>query len=702
MAEKFTVKNKKDPKSHNPIATKIRYKRRGKNKMTDLDLKGVLRGAYSVGISHNATGEITERRTKALRYYRGEPFGNERKGRSSYVSNDVLDTIEAIMPELMEIFIGGDDVVEIEATKQGGEKDAELMTAYCNYVINRDNNGFKLLYTLIKDGLLQNNGIGKVTWEQSEDKKLVRLRELSIMEIIELSKQDDVEVEEQAAYRVHVDEATGEKQEVYLDDEDLEAMSEEELIDAVLWDVKLCYYHENGRNALFAVPPEEFGIAPRSTGLEDNPKFCYHEKETPASELVITYPDRKGEIDQLGGWSTQEYGTEKTNRFSNESFTGSDILIDESMRDIRVVEWYIFIDADGDGIAELRRIVTAGEQCELILENDEVTDNPFFDFSPILEPHRFHGRSLAELVMDIQEIKSTIGRQILDNMYSANNQRIWAIDSQVNMDDLLDSRPNAITRVKSANAIGAFPSGALSGEGLNMMEKLDVTMERRTGAYRQSRGLDMDKLHDTAEGLATMVDKLDKRTMLIARVFAECGFTRMCKLILQNSMLYMDKERSIKIAGEWTDVDPRTWDLDMNFKINVGLGTGNRAETVNRAKELLMSLREFGNQMQGMVTPKQAYNAFEDYLKATGNKEIQRYVTDPETPEYQPPQPQPSEKVQIEQMKAETDKYKVDKELEFDHKKFTAELGLANKKLSIEVMQKINLADQKMGGSVAS
>lgn len=682
---------------------RIRVKRGGKQ-MSDLELRSVLQSAYSMGCSFNLEGEVADERARSLRYYRGEPFGNERAGRSRVVSRDVMDTVETILPELVETFVGGDDVVEFEPTTKDQEEQAKLATAYGNYVFNRDNNGFMITLTMFKDALVQKNGIVKVMWEEKEEKRKMRLRDISTLELHALMEDDNVEIEEQAAYTIRPDVISGEPQEVMLDDDQLEAMDEDMLISMVRWDLKICRYYREGRNVIDNVPPEEFCISPRAKRLCPAPDFCFQRTEKTASELLQDYPEHKKKIDAIGGWSMLEWGTEQNIRYEEEGFSNQTV-VDEAMRKMLLVEFYIHVDYDGDGIAELRKIVTAGANIDAILENEEIADHPFASITPIPEPHKFHGMSYADIVRDIQEIKSTITRQLLDNMYQANNMRTWAIPSKVNMNDLLDSRPNSIVRVKEPGSFGEIKPGSLPGEGLSMVEHFDSVREQRTGVYRQSRGMDVDRLHDTAKGIQKLMDKQDKRTMLVARIFADTGMTRIFSLIHKNSVAYMDKPRMIKIADNWVDVDPRTWDADMRLDIKVGLGTGNKEETIGRLTRVLASVREFASSVPGTVPPDRAYNLFADYLKAEGIKTPDRYLVNPSSPEYKPPQPQPSERVQVEQIRAQQDKYETDKELALDYWKAEKELEQADRVFSYNMAlgaeAKKTMPSVKFGGSPA-
>ena len=57
--------------------------------------------------------EVGQDRAESTNYYRGDPaiLGTE-DGRSTVISNDVRDTVQAILPSLMRGFLGADRTVE--------------------------------------------------------------------------------------------------------------------------------------------------------------------------------------------------------------------------------------------------------------------------------------------------------------------------------------------------------------------------------------------------------------------------------------------------------------------------------------------------------------------------------------------------------------------------------------------------------------
>jgi hypothetical protein len=86
---------------------------------------------------------------------------------------------------------------------------------------------------------------------------------------------------------------------------------------------------------------------------------------------------------------------------------------------------YVRADYDGDGVAELRKVTVAGSSNNLVLDNEEVDDHPFAALTPIPMPHKFFGMSIADQTMDLQLIKSTLFRGMLDSMYLRTRRR-WA------------------------------------------------------------------------------------------------------------------------------------------------------------------------------------------------------------------------------------------------------------------------------------
>lgn len=659
------MKKKITPYSAKKVEVKVKKKTVPK---TEDEVKAILIAALQATDGYNAN--LPSERKKSLEYYRGDPNGFEQPNRSRVVSRDVLDTIETALPELLEIFVAGDEIARCEPTGEGDEAEAEQQTAYCNYVFNKQNEGFMILYTLIKDALLQKNGVAKVCWEEGERNKTKEEYEgLDQTAVNNIIADPDVVVEEQRIYMVAVNPMTGEEGEREINGKDIFNLKPTEIID-LRYDIKICRYgNYNGSNKIYNIPPEDFFVSPRAVNL-DRPIYCGDKSYPTASELIKEYPDKRDLIDTLGGWDYNDYTSEKFTRFKNETgglYNNSVDLGDRSVREVTKIEWFIYMDYDNDGVAELRRIVTAsdGESGFIILENEEyIVDNPYISITPYPMPHKFYGMSLADLIMDIQLIKTTILRQLLDNIYQTNNRRLVVNSRLVDMDTVLDSKPNGIILAESIDQIRYLENPVISSDSMGILDKMDQVREVRTGVFRGSRGLDVDRLHDTAQGISKLLDKLDKRIMLIARVFAETGIKNLFRKILKNAVLFQDKETMLEIGGRWTTINTQSWNIERNISIHVGLGTGNKEETIARIMQLMSVQQQAYAANSSSVTPENMWNSLKDLVKSLGKKTPEMYFTPPE--KQTPQQSKEDPVVTIEKMRLEQKAQEVAAQIEFN------------------------------------
>jgi hypothetical protein len=330
-----------------------------------------------------------------------------------------------------------------------------------------------------------------------------------------------------------------------------------------------------------------------------------------------------------------------------------DISSDESQRRVWVTECYMRVDYDGDGIAELRKICRAGNE---ILENEVVDLIPFVSICPVPEPHKFFGLSIADLAMEGQKTETALLRASLDNLYLEVNGRYFAVENQVNLDDLLSSRPGGVVRIKSQGAVGRLDQGKGNvAEAMSMLEYMKGYNEDSTGWSRQSQGNDPSSLNkpETATKANIVSNKADMRVDLIARNFAE-GFVELFKMMLKLVCQYQNKQVSIKLSGQWVDMDPREWRNQFDVSINVGLGVGNKDQQIAH----LMALQNA--QVQGMqigiAKPENIYQSSLEMAKAMGFKSAEKFFTEPD-PNNPPPNPGAAEmqaKMQMHQAELQT------------------------------------------------
>ena len=191
----------------------------------------------------------------------------------------------------------------------------------------------------------------------------------------------------------------------------------------------------SGKVKIENIPPEEFLIQRSAKSIEDA-NFVAHKVLKTRSELIEMGYDKEIVEDDLTNYKCYSFNDERLTRYSDIDESPFNDAPDDSTQEIEIYECYVKVDMDGDGIAELRKVIVAGESGYEILENMPCDFIPFCSLTPVPMPHRFYGRSVSELVEDVQLVKSTVMRQLLDNMYLTNNNRVAIMDGMVNLDDL--------------------------------------------------------------------------------------------------------------------------------------------------------------------------------------------------------------------------------------------------------------------------
>ena len=667
--------------------------------MNDYELKAIISSEIQSSLGYLG-GELTEARAKSLDYYFSEPFGNEQEGRSQVISTDVADTIESILPQIMRTFTASPKAVQCVANKAGDEPIAKQATDYLNHVFYKDNDGFTNLYTFFKDALLQKNGIIKVFWDDSMDVERSSYYGLTDDEFALLLADPEVKVLEHTEYERDNEEALKEAQK-FLNDRMIpdQVPMAEKMHDVVVNRVK-----KKGKVCIENVPPEEFLIARNAKSIPDA-HFTAHRKFITRSELVEMGFDPET-IAKLPADVNNKYSEEKVSRKRYAEDEETAPTTDKANEEILIYECYMKLDEDEDGIAELRKVTVAGDSSYEILDNVPYDRCPFVSITPILVPHRFYGRSVSELVEDVQLVKSTIMRQLLDNMYLTNNNRVAVMDGQVNIDDLLTNRPGGIVRTKQPpqSVITPMASQPLNQAAMPLLEYLDTVREQRTGITRYSQGMDADSLNKTASGLNQILTQAQMRVELICRVFAETGVKQLFNKVLEVVTKYETKEKIIRVNEQYVTMMPMEWANKCNVEIQVGLGTGSKDQELAILNVILERQIQAINLQKSaagpMVNLRNVHNTLTKLVEAAGLRNVETYFTDPvvgasQMPPPQPPQPTEFEKVTLAQVQGENQRKILDtqikeKELELKTQEMMLNMEVRLKELEAKYQMSID------------
>ena len=612
-------------------------------------------------------GELSEHRRQAMHAYYGESIGNEVAGRSRIVTRDVLEVVEWAMPELLDVFASNDIVARFTPTGKNDTEEARQATNYVNHVFFNHNDGFEIFHDMFKDALLQKTGTVKTWWDDTPEVKREEYSGLDDFAFQKLVSDEDVEVLAHSETPI-------------TDAETNVALGLPPDMPLMVHDVEIERIVQDGRVRVEVIPPEEILVSKRARSL-DSADFKAHRIHISVSDLKQMFPDfDQSKLEDIPQDDEQEWDEEYIARHNFDDSYGGDDSYNYNWlgRKVWMSEVYINVDWDGDGYAELRKITKVGS---IILENIEVDDHPFSAITPIKIPHKYFGMSLADITVDLQVTKSALLRNLLDNMYNLNHGRFEAVDGQVNMDDLLTSRPGGVVRVKTAGALKRLDTPTIPNGGYDMMDYVDRLRDGRTGVSKFRTGLDTDFLNNAKAGpVDNQMEAANARLRLYARRFKETGVKQMFEKIYRLIVRHQDRPDIIQVTGEWVPIDPTQWEGNCNCNVQTGLGHGERAK---KMQEMVMLGQQYAAlrqdpEMAPMVTRENIYNVFQEGLRAMDYKNVGDFITDPKTlPDYQP---QPDPKAQADLMRAQNEKLK----LQLEQQKMQAQMGEGQQKLQLE------------------
>lgn len=603
--------------------------------------------------------QLSDERAEAIKYYLAEPFGNEIEDRSQVVSTDTQDVIESALPQLLKVFVSGDKVVVFDPRGPEDVKAAEQETEYVNYVVMEKNHGFHIFYVWFKDALLSKNGYVKVwyeEYEQAEEDSYNGLTDAQVNMLV----QDGVEVLEHTAYPDPSFPAELAQQAMMMQQAGMPGPPIPQL-----HDVKIRKVETVGCVKICNVAPEAIMVSTETSGLDLNKsRFVQHR------ELMSL-----DEAKKMGFNVTDDTWSDVEN-FYQES-DARDLYGEDSSNlettDVLVKDTYYKIDG------KRMRYVIIGNT---IVHEEETEIVPFACLSPILMPHRHIGRSYADLVKDVQQVKSALIRGSLDSMYLANSPRFAMNSDRVNLEDMLTSRPGGIVRTQGdpAGAIMPLVSTPVSPISFSMIEYMDSAKEKRTGVTAYNQGLDANSLNKTATGISIIAQASQERLLLVARLFAETGVKDLFTLVHRLIRKHQNKAEVVRLRNEWVEVDPRQWKTRTDLSIAVGLGTGNKDQQLAHLQTILMAQKEA--MPLNIATPKNVYNALIKLTQNAGFPDPGEFWT---APDERPQQPQPNPEIIKAQQEAQLQQQKHQDDMQMQAMKHQSDAQLQREQMAMDM-----------------
>jgi len=582
-------------------------------KVTDEEITSIINDSIRQAVGSFTSGsELQEQREAAINYYTQQAKGNLfPQGVSKVVTSDTMEIVDSYLAVISELMLSNGKIAKFNPSDPSQTVAAGLASELTNHCIFTKNNGWVQLNTWIKGALLFKNSIIRWKWEDYSSTKVEEYENITILELDAILAEGDAEV---------IEIRVGEGIDPESGQESYEYVSVRKEIDKS----KVCL--EN-------IPPESFMINKGAVDIE-SANFIGIQTEMTLSELREMGFDVSDDIGEGTESSNFSFDYESSVRQSineveqnfHEDFAGI------ANREVVVTESWIKVDRDGDGVAELKRFITVGE--EVLLE--EYADSiPVACLNPIEIPHSFYGMSIADATKSATEIKTTITRGMIENVYLSNYGRTLADPNTVDFRALQSPEPHQIipTNGSPMSSVHTLVPAQLAPSTFSLLEFMNTEKEMATGMTRAAQGVN-EKLFDSGNsaGKIAMVEQAaQKRISYVARRFAETGFKDLCKGVYS---LILDNSESILRDYSYYNITPESlMELD-NLTVDIDVGansSANTQENMMMMAQQIMPMLYQSPESKGIINPKAPFAIARQLLESMGIDNWVDFLVDPDT-----------------------------------------------------------------------
>lgn len=583
-------------------------------KLSEKQISAIISQQIELAKHHDAKGGRATSRAKALDYYFGnmDSYVPPETGRSKVVSRDVADAIGFILPQIMRIFTASGRMFVADPSEPEDLEYSDEVSDGLNYIFWKDNKGYEVVYAATWDSLVHGDAIVKTFWEDTPVYGPARYHDgLSEDELAMLAGDDAVEVLAKTERTVPGMDEMGMP------------------VEAKAYDIKLRRKKADGRITITVLPPEEFLIDDAAICVEDAAFKAHWQRKTRSALVEMGY-----EKDVI--WSIPEATrTDTPEEPARRAFAPTDTT-DKSTQLVDYYECFPMIDADGDGVAEMLRVCYAGNKAGKLLDWEVWEDEDPFDSIPCEPiPHRLESRSITDEEVEVQDVKTVLSRQLLNNTYWINNPQRFA-RGKISNPELLDNPIFGSTIFGDVNSIiEPLPVPYIGDKALQGIHYMDEVSARRTGISNQTMALDPEVLQNqSATANQNAQDASRAQPELIARNMAEWGWSKVGRKILRLMTSHEVGPRAIMVRGKQVQIDPRNWNPDLHVTVNTGLGTGSRDRDAMMLGQVLQQQIAFTDRI-GQTFPEKAldmlpyiHNTLTQFAESTGLRSPELYWPD--------------------------------------------------------------------------
>jgi hypothetical protein len=567
--------------------------------MTDEEKRERLKRVLESEISRADGGETSDliaNRAMAMRFYNGDPMGDEKPDRSDAISTDVADMVNATLA-LMVPMISTDAVVQFEPNGEDDELMADAESRAVNAVIIEECGGFIEIQEAVKDALLLRNGCMKVSMREDET---VETRDIP----------PEVEREALAAW---VDQA---------------APNEERSVAKG----KATIVTTERRFIVEAVAIERILYQAGYSGDLQRIRFFAEQVDYTRSELR-DLGFGAAEVDDLPAFKETN---DAVGRARSRTWEPGNTAETRDQDIIECHECYQLIDLDGDGISERYRVLFAGRS--QVLDYEQVPLIPYSLGSPFLNAHRITGESLFDHLRATQIVKTKLLRQLLDNVATVNNGR-YAYDPDMTSEaDVLTPRAGGGIRARNpAQSLVPIPVPDVLSGVLSALAYEDQRRTERGGAALEMLSSDKQLVGETAHGIERQYAAREAMVSMMAKNLSETLIRGIYQLTHEFMRRFASEPVRVRVAGQYQELDPRQWPKRKRCNVTTGLSPGQRGHLQNvLSQNLQLQLAVLQAGGSGVLVDMQSiYRTTQAWLRLASVDNPERFWIDPASPKAQ-------------------------------------------------------------------
>ena len=480
----------------------------------------------------------------------GRPYGNEIKGKSQIVSQDIRKQLEWMIPSLADPFLSTPDIIKCnpitwEDVPSARQNELLLNTQFCRK-FPRYNFLMKSLKVLAMEGTL----VVQTGWDY-----------------------EDEEVEEMVE-TVVIDPETG-----------------EEMI--IMAKQKVTKVKKNQPTAVVC-RNEDIYIDPTCMDNMDKCQFVIHRYETDLSSLRAD--GRYKNLDQV----EKHEGQVRDNGYYPQDHTYF-TFEDKARKKMVMYEYWGNYDVNEDGIAEPIVCSWIGNTVVRLQSNPYPDKKPPFIVVPFnAVPFQIYGDSLASVIGDNQKVKTAIIRGVIDNMAQSNNGQVGMKKGSLdiaNRKKFLQGNNFEYNGDKGDFWQGSY--NQIPGSAFDVMTLMNNEIESQTGVKSFSGGITGNALGSSATGARGALDATATRRISLVRNIAENLIKPLMRKWMSYNAEFLEAEEIVRITNE-EFIPIKRDDLTGNIDIDISIST---AEDNNaKSQELSFLLQTLGNTMPFEMT----------------------------------------------------------------------------------------------------